>query len=220
MANDLEIRAALLDARYNLVMAGEALGASKAEEHVARCLRRIDAALSRTEATGGEQAPKAGPDVQALQKAYAYGWHRCAEWANREDLHADKGSPAYLRDMAADLSDLAGGEQAVSKITPAMLRAGTQAVVLGEDEDGELVYLSEEEARKCFSAMLAVPASEQAVSDARAELAEAVVNAARSAMNSSVEIDDDIAILSCHAAALSLRLYEYDLATQSSRKGA
>jgi hypothetical protein len=39
--------------------------------------------------------------LQPLSDAYENGWRKAAKRANREDLIADIGSPAYLKDMAA-----------------------------------------------------------------------------------------------------------------------
>lgn len=41
-----------------------------------------------------------------MSQEYAMGWRRAALWANRDDLIADIESPAYERDMAADLATL------------------------------------------------------------------------------------------------------------------
>jgi hypothetical protein len=43
-------------------------------------------------------------DAQKLQDAYREGWHACARWAKRDDLHCDVGSPKYLKEMAEALS--------------------------------------------------------------------------------------------------------------------
>ena len=45
-------------------------------------------------------------DVQALQDAYRAGWEVASQWAERDDLMADIGSPAYLKEMAAALSQI------------------------------------------------------------------------------------------------------------------
>ena len=39
-----------------------------------------------------------------VERAFAAGWRTAANWAHRDDLHADVGSPAYLADMAEALS--------------------------------------------------------------------------------------------------------------------
>ena len=44
------------------------------------------------------------PNTTELQQAYRLGFMRAAQWANRDDLKSDVGSPAYLKDMAEDLS--------------------------------------------------------------------------------------------------------------------
>lgn len=40
----------------------------------------------------------------AEERAFAWGWRLCANWAKRDDLIADIGSPAYLADMRAALT--------------------------------------------------------------------------------------------------------------------
>jgi hypothetical protein len=45
-------------------------------------------------------------DPAELQAAFRAGWKVAAKWANRDDLMADIGSPAYLKDMAAALSPI------------------------------------------------------------------------------------------------------------------
>ena len=54
-----------------------------------------------------ETAQPVVSNMTTLQAAFAAGFNRAAEWADRNDLHADVGSPAYLRDMAADLLEFA-----------------------------------------------------------------------------------------------------------------
>ncbi len=44
--------------------------------------------------------------INELNRAYALGWLACSEWANRNDLVADIGSPAYVADREAMLKDL------------------------------------------------------------------------------------------------------------------
>lgn len=41
-----------------------------------------------------------------LQDAYRAGWETAANWMNRDDLIADVGSPAYLKDMADALAPM------------------------------------------------------------------------------------------------------------------
>lgn len=48
--------------------------------------------------------------VLSDRDAYAAGWRNAARWANRDDLIADIGSPAYERDRDAAL----GASEAVS----------------------------------------------------------------------------------------------------------
>lgn len=36
--------------------------------------------------------------LNLLQRAYEDGWCAAAHWAHREDLNADIGSPAYIKD--------------------------------------------------------------------------------------------------------------------------
>lgn len=48
---------------------------------------------------------------EALEKAFAAGWRTAANWMNRDDLVADIGSPAYMKDRDAALS----AEQKVAK---------------------------------------------------------------------------------------------------------
>ena len=40
-----------------------------------------------------------------LKKAYELGWIQASKWAEREDLIADIGSPAYTKDADAALAD-------------------------------------------------------------------------------------------------------------------
>jgi hypothetical protein len=61
----------------------------------------------------GTSGPNPGPSEEVplvLEKTAAYrlGFLRAADWARRDDLRADVGSPAYLREMAADLSGTSG----------------------------------------------------------------------------------------------------------------
>jgi len=53
--------------------------------------------------------PPAHGDGEGVDDAYAKGWRECAKWADREDLIADIGSPAYERDKAAALATRRGG---------------------------------------------------------------------------------------------------------------
>lgn len=64
---------------------------------VQKALRNINAAI----------ANGIGADVAQV---YAAGWRKCAKWADRADLVADIGSPAYERDRIAAMVKL-GGEQ-------------------------------------------------------------------------------------------------------------
>lgn len=64
---------------------------------VQKALRNVNAAL----------ANGIGADVAQV---YAAGWRKCAKWAERSDLVADIGSPAYERDRIAAMVKL-GGEQ-------------------------------------------------------------------------------------------------------------
>lgn len=57
-------------------------------------------------------ALQAEPD-QAISEAYDSGFRRCTEWARRDDLLCDVGSPAYLKDKAFDLRFDAGVEVAL-----------------------------------------------------------------------------------------------------------
>jgi hypothetical protein len=55
-------------------------------------------------------------DPAELQAAFRAGWKVAAKWANRDDLTADIGSPAYLKDMADALAPmLAAGVEASDK---------------------------------------------------------------------------------------------------------
>jgi len=40
------------------------------------------------------------------EKAYEQGWHACASWAGRDDLHADTDSPAYAYERDLRLARL------------------------------------------------------------------------------------------------------------------
>lgn len=44
-------------------------------------------------------------EATASDRAYEQGWRNAAAWADRDDLVADIGSPAYLKDMRAALSE-------------------------------------------------------------------------------------------------------------------
>lgn len=48
-----------------------------------------------------ERASQTDEDMRDL---YAAGWAQCAKWANRVDLIADIGSPAYERDKGAAIA--------------------------------------------------------------------------------------------------------------------
>jgi hypothetical protein len=54
--------------------------------------------------------PPAHGDGEGMDDAYAKGWRECAKWADREDLIADIGSPAYERDKAAALGGTHHGQ--------------------------------------------------------------------------------------------------------------
>lgn len=64
---------------------------------VQKTLRNINSAI----------ANGIGADVAQV---YAAGWRKCAKWADRADLVADIGSPAYERDRLQAMAKL-GGEQ-------------------------------------------------------------------------------------------------------------
>lgn len=49
-------------------------------------------------------ATHARQDWNVAETAYESGWRNCAKWADRNDLHADIGSPAYIRDRNAALT--------------------------------------------------------------------------------------------------------------------
>lgn len=94
-------------------LASENWGARYPFDDIAEAMRQAASSLSQAE--GGEARLS---DAVQLQAAYRLGWHRAAKWANRDDLHSDVGSPAYLKDMAADLSPIASPTQeAVSERT-------------------------------------------------------------------------------------------------------
>lgn len=73
-----------------------------AERHLKRRMQLLNDEIARL---AGAQTVV--PDMDAMQAVYAKGWRRAAEWANRDDLHVDVGSPAYLKDMAKDLTEFA-----------------------------------------------------------------------------------------------------------------
>lgn len=58
-------------------------------------------------ATGREASP------DELQAAFRAGWRTAANWMNRDDLLADIGSPAYLKDMADALAPMLNAQAEV-----------------------------------------------------------------------------------------------------------
>lgn len=47
--------------------------------------------------------------LRVLRSIFEAGWRTAANWMERDDLIADIGSPAYIHDRDAALSDLTGG---------------------------------------------------------------------------------------------------------------
>jgi hypothetical protein len=58
----------------------------------------------------GWASPGSSPEPSAEERAFAWGWRIAANWAKRDDLAADIGSPAYLAEMRAALTK--AGDQA------------------------------------------------------------------------------------------------------------
>jgi len=53
-----------------------------------------------------QPAPQPLTNERALQAAYREGWTTAAEWAGRDDLNSDIGSPAYLRERQKALDGI------------------------------------------------------------------------------------------------------------------
>lgn len=62
-------------------------------------LADYDAALMEIERLRGLSG-----EPGAEERAFAWGWRLCANWAKRDDLISDIGSPAYLADMRSALT--------------------------------------------------------------------------------------------------------------------
>ena len=70
--------------------------------------KAVNAEISELRARVAELEGQQG-DRTLLQRSHELGFLRCAGWAQRDDLFADVGSPAYKKDRAHDLSTLAKG---------------------------------------------------------------------------------------------------------------
>lgn len=51
-----------------------------------------------------DKRSRSSGEPSAEERAFAWGWRLCANWAKRDDLIADIGSPAYLADMRSALT--------------------------------------------------------------------------------------------------------------------
>lgn len=67
-----------------------------------------------------------------LKKAYELGWIQASKWAKREDLIADIGSPAYVREAEAALAD----QRPQAEPLESLLSTATGLLIGYEDSDG------------------------------------------------------------------------------------
>lgn len=84
-------------------------GKAEVEFHDSDLAPHVEALRSffkQSRAPHPSQAGAEAVDEETVRKAYNLGWHRCAEWANRDDLKCDDESPAYLFDRDADLRQI------------------------------------------------------------------------------------------------------------------
>ena len=69
-----------------------------------------------------------------LKKAYELGWIQASKWAEREDLVADIGSPAYVLEAEAALAEL---KQPQAESLESLLSIATGLLIGYEDSDGQ-----------------------------------------------------------------------------------
>lgn len=68
-----------------------------------------------------------------LKKAYELGWIQASKWAEREDLIADIGSPAYTKDA----DDALATQQPQAESLESLLSIATGLLIGYEDSDGQ-----------------------------------------------------------------------------------
>lgn len=79
-----------------------------AEHGEAKALQEADMIVAETYA----EVERLRADAEG---AYDAGWCKCAEWAERDDLKADVGSPAYVKDRDAAIDAVRTAERKDSK---------------------------------------------------------------------------------------------------------